>query len=194
MHLGENGEVLQTVVVSLDEVKKDIQSWVPAMLSEYRSLTEETQAIEKVDVNQLDDSAVEYVPGKLVCTVKAGPNGGRKKCRGVICGNLLDSSSDPLPGSAYASGADGPLIRTVLHHGVQRGWGASTVDIKTAFLLAPRPAPESGRETIMGASSHLGVSGGLQSYRTLAGAESTVRFSELSSSMSWAQGWNAQGL
>ena len=149
VHLGENGEVLQTVVVSLDEVKKDIQSWVPAMLSEYRSLTEETQAIEKVDVNQLDDSAVEYVPGKLVCTVKAGPNGGRKKCRGVICGNLLDSSSDPLPGSAYASGADGPLIRTVLHHGVQRGWGASTVDIKTAFLLAPRPVPESGRETIV---------------------------------------------
>ena len=149
VHVGENGEVLQTVVVSLDDVRKDIKSWVPAMLSEYRSLTEETGAIEPVDVSHLDDSMVEYVPGKLVCTVKAGPAGGRKKCRGVICGNHLSESSDPVPGSAYASGADGPLIRAVLHHGVQRAWGASIVDIKTAFLLAPRPVPDSGRETIV---------------------------------------------
>ena len=77
------------------------------MMNEYRSLTEETHAIEPIDEKDLDDQQVELVPGKLVCTLKAGPNGGKRKCRAVICGNLLDDEKDPCP-SSYASGADGP--------------------------------------------------------------------------------------
>ena len=142
-------EVLQTTVVSLDEVRKDLDGWRQAMLNEYRSLTSETQAIEPVDVGTLNDQEVEYVPGKLVCTLKAGPNGGRKKCRGVICGNLVDQSVDPTPWGSYASGADGLLIRTTVKHGVQQGWGITTTDVKTAFLLAPRPKPEGAREVIV---------------------------------------------
>lgn len=142
-------EVLQTTVVSLDEVKKDLDGWRQAMLNEYRSLTSETQAIEPVDVGTLNDQEVEYVPGKLVCARKAGPNGGRKKCRGVICGNLVDQSVDPTPWGSYASGADGLLIRTTVKHGVQQGWGIATNDVKTAFLLASRPKPEGAREVIV---------------------------------------------
>ena len=149
VHLGENGEVLQTVTVSLEEVRKDLPGWHQAMLNEYVSLTGETKAIEPIDVSTLQDQDVEYVPGKLVCTIKAGPNGGRRKCRSVICGNLLEESADPVPGTAYASGADASLTRATLQHAVQRGWGASITDVKTAFLLAPRPVPESGREAIV---------------------------------------------
>ena len=90
-------EVLQTMVVSLDEVRKNIDEWKSAMWNEYKSLTEETRAIEPVDASVLGDLDVELVPGKLVCTLKAGPRGGRKKCRAVICGNMLDQETDPCP-------------------------------------------------------------------------------------------------
>ena len=141
-------EVLQTMVVSLDEVRNNLDAWKQAMVNEYRSLTEETHAIEPVDVQDLDDQQVELVPGKLVCTLKAGPNGGKRKCRAVICGNLLDDEKDPCP-SSYASGADGLLIRASIKHGVEQGWGISTTDVKTAFLLAPRPRVEGTREVII---------------------------------------------
>ena len=141
-------EVLQTVVVSLDEVRNNLEGWKQAMMNEYRSLTEETHAIEPIDVHDLDDQQTELVPGKLVCTLKAGPNGGKRKCRAVICGNLLDDEKDPCP-SSYASGADGLLIRASVKHGVEQGWGISTTDVKTAFLLAPRPRVEGTREVVV---------------------------------------------
>ena len=141
-------EVLQTTVVSLDEVRKNVEVWKSAMMNEYRSLTEETHAIEPIDEKDLDDQQVELVPGKLVCTLKAGPNGGKRKCRAVICGNLLDDEKDPCPNS-YASGAGGLLIRATVKHGVEQGWGITTTDVKTAFLLAPRPRVEGTREVII---------------------------------------------
>ena len=89
-------EVLQTMVVSLDDVRKNIDDWKSAMWNEYKSLTEETRAIEPVDASVLENQDVELVPGKLVCTLKAGPRGGRKKCRAVICGNMLDQELTPV--------------------------------------------------------------------------------------------------
>ena len=56
---------------------------------------------------------------------------------------------DPAPGNLYASGADGILIRATLAHSVQMGWGAGLTDIRTAFLLAPRPKPQDAREVIV---------------------------------------------
>lgn len=71
----------------------------------------------------LPPDTVEYVPGKLVCVVKAGPNGGKKKCRGVICGNMMENDSSPV--GIYASGADATLIRAVLRHSVLKNWGCT---------------------------------------------------------------------
>ena len=105
------------------------------MRAEYESLTRETEAILPVNVKDLDPQQVEFVPGKLVCVVKAGPKGGKKKCRGVICGNMMES--DPSP------------IRAVLRHASLMKWGCSTTDIKTAFLLAPRVAAPQQREVIV---------------------------------------------
>jgi len=140
-------EVLQTVTMSLGDVRKDLESWVPAMKDEYHSLVVDTQAIEPVDVASLPPDTVEYVPGKLVCVVKAGPNGGKKKCRGVICGNMMENDSSPV--GIYASGADATLIRAVLRHSVLKNWGCTVTDIKTAFLLAPRLEVPGQREVVV---------------------------------------------
>ena len=147
--LPDQGEVLQTTTVSLNEVRANLNEWKEAMMKEYQSLIHETRAIEPVMITDLDQESVEFVPGKLVTVRKAGPQGGKKKCRAVVCGNLLQSDLDPAPGSLYASGADGVLIRATLAHSVQRGWGIGLTDIKTAFLLAPRPKPSGSREVIV---------------------------------------------
>ena len=67
----------------------------------------------------------------------------------VVCGNLLNGDLDPSPAGIYASGADGTMIRSVLAYGVNRGWGMSLTDIRTAFLLAPRPIPTDTREVVV---------------------------------------------
>ena len=56
---------------------------------------------------------------------------------------------DPPPGSPYASGADGILIRAALSYAVERRWGIATTDIRTAFLHAPRPKLNESREVIV---------------------------------------------
>ena len=96
----------------------------------------------------------------MVCVIKAGPNAGKKKCRGVICGNMMDS--DPSPIGVYTSGADGTLIRTVIRHAALRKWGVSTTDIKTAFLLAPRVAVANQREVCVISPTHFGFCGDLR--------------------------------
>jgi len=128
------GEALQTTTVPLNEVRCEFREWKDAMIKEYNSLVHETKAIEPVDLSVLSQEAVEFVPGKLVTVRKAGPNGGKKKCRAVVCGNLLQSDLDPAPGNLYASVAHGILIRAALAHSVQKGWGAGVTDIPPCSL------------------------------------------------------------
>ena len=97
--------------------------------------------IEPVDLSVLSQEAVEFVPGKLVTVRKAGPNGGKKKCRAVVCGNLLQSDLDPAPGNLYASVAHGILIRAALAHSVQKGWGAGVTDIPLCSLAETSGCP-----------------------------------------------------
>ena len=78
------GEILQTTTVPLNEVRNELREWKDAMMKEYNSLVHETKAIEPVDLSVLNQEAVEFVPGKLVTVRKAGPNGGKKKCRAVV--------------------------------------------------------------------------------------------------------------
>ena len=147
--LAGQGEVLQTTTIPLNDVRKELPLWKEAMLKEYHSLVHETKAIEPVELSMLDQENVEFVPGKLVTVRKTGPNGGKKKCRAVVCGNMLSSDLDPAPGSLYASGADGILIRATLAHSVEMDWGIGLADVRTAFLLAPRPQPVETREVIV---------------------------------------------
>ena len=142
---GSGGEEqLQTATVPLHKVRMEKEKWYDSMLAEYKSLTAETKAIRPVTRSEIDPEA-ELVPGKLVCAIKAG---GRYKCRAVICGNLASPEADPMPSSLlYASGADGVLIRCALRKAAHHQWDLATTDIKTAFLLAPRPV-EQGAKTV----------------------------------------------
>ena len=149
-----SSQVLQTYNVPLQEVRANLAMWRPAILSEYESLTKITKAVRPVHRDTLKHRTdVEYAPGKLVTTVKA-PHG-KMKARLVVCGNMVEASVDAQTEDqekeglseylnktksrdTYASGADAAAIRATLRHAGDHGWGCASIDVRTAFLLAPR--------------------------------------------------------
>ena len=66
----------------------------------------------------------------------------------MICGNLvhpLDESRDKAitpKNELYAGGIDGVAIRSVLRKAAASSWDVATIDVKTAFLLAPCSATQ----------------------------------------------------
>ena len=62
----------------------------------------------------------------------------------MICGNLLTDGNGESSKSAvdkkenYAGGIDGTALRCVLRKTAHERWDLATVDVKCAFLLAPR--------------------------------------------------------
>ena len=77
----------------------------------------------------------------------------------MVCGNRLErvgpgddgpAADGPQPStspySTYAGGADGALLRCLVKKASCENWGVASLDVATAFLLAPRreserPAP-----------------------------------------------------
>lgn len=136
----EAPEFLQTRMVGLSEVRKNIEEWKPSMIKEYGALVE-SEAVEPINREKMMEMKQEAVntgrtfdmpPAKAIFSRKAGS--GRHKCRGVACGNHMKLRSDE---STFASGAGGPEVRLLLKVAATKGWSASTVDVKTAFLNAP---------------------------------------------------------
>lgn len=132
-------EWLQTVTVSAADVRRELDAWRPAALSEYRSLLEkgvirplgpgEQAKLEQACREQ--GKIFEVVPGKAVCTRKA-PDG-KRKVRGVVCGNFME---DRDVGDVYASGIDVAAVRAMIRNAAS-GYELATVDVKTAFLQVP---------------------------------------------------------
>ena len=148
-------EILQTRIVPNDEVYKDRNLWLEAIMKEIQSL-EGKKAIRRLTPAEVayyqreHGDKVEVVPGKAIHAVKA-PDG-RRKCRLVVCGNYLKGAGRG-PGDRseaaqlYAGGADTTCLRTSLPLAASRGWQAASLDIKTAFLNAPlRTLQESSRK------------------------------------------------
>ena len=161
-------EVLQTRTVPLSEVNANLEEWVDAIKAEYDSLTKVTGAIIPIHKDSLKGRTdVEFAPGKLVATIKplgqtSGDNGGkqhgRKKARLVVCGNRVEPSGDQQlkmseenqeesfseyrnkgkKYDTYAGGVDGTSVRAVLRKAGGMKWSCAGIDVKTAFLLAPR--------------------------------------------------------
>ena len=76
-----------TKTVSMGEVRSELEEWKVAAKKEYTALVEESKAVKlirKRDIDQIQ-GPVEVFPAKAVCTRKA-PDG-RRKVRGVVCGN-----------------------------------------------------------------------------------------------------------
>lgn len=135
----EQEEFLVTRTVGSTEVQQELELWRPAIEKEWKSLIQETQAVKQItreELRRLSEErgqTVEILPAKMVCTRKAGT--GLRRARAVCCGNYQTSSEE---GSTYAGGVDSVTVRTALRWGALQGWTAAVLDIKTAFLNAPR--------------------------------------------------------
>ena len=124
-----------TKTVGMQEVRTELQHWIEPAKKEYIAMTEELKAVRPVSRKEVNDlpGMVEFLPSKAVCTRKA-PDG-RRKVRGVVCGNFASSTAQE---DTYASGADATQIRSLAKMAAMRGWSLAGTDIRTAFLHAPR--------------------------------------------------------
>ena len=141
-------EVLQTKIVSQQEVRRHLPDWIDPIKTELKALFETKQALRPIGpqrVRQLvSEGKAEILPSKMVWTVKPCPNyrQGRRKARLVACGNFQnhDSEGDSL----FAGGATGVALRVAPSMASQFGWGGYVTDVKTAFLNAPMKLGASG--------------------------------------------------
>ena len=143
----EEDEVLQTRIVSNNEVIRDPEKWKQAI---HKELNENLmgKAIHRLTPEEAKklmdtfDGRVEVVPGKAIHSIKA-PDG-RHKCRIVVCGNYLGEDGLPADPTAkkkkdpayYASGADVTALRVALAEASTHEWHCATLDVKAAFLNA----------------------------------------------------------
>ena len=144
---GKPPTVLQTYTVPLAAVKQNLDDWIGPIKAEYDQLVSESRAVKPVTLQELERMPgyqnMELAPSKLVTTVKA-PHG-KHKARIVICGNLVTSAQGDKPkeqvdrSELYAGGADATAIRCMVRKtAMTDGWDMGVLDIKGAFLLAPR--------------------------------------------------------
>ena len=134
---------LHTRTVSLPEVKRELPLWKDAAEEELRALFERTRACEKVTEAQVqgwirEGQTVHVLPGKAVCTRKAGV--GKRRFRAVVCGNHLPSDAETHGLSTFASGVESISVRAAAALASRKGWSVSGLDIRTAFLNAPARA------------------------------------------------------
>ena len=133
---GEEEEILQTRIVGLDEMIRDLPLWDEAIRSELTSLFEKKGALRRVEKAERDQIKKDHpeiipIPAKLVVTRKAG---GKRKVRIVACGNYAEKKEGE---DVFASGSDTISLRLALRKAVEKDWEAATTDVRTAFLNAP---------------------------------------------------------
>ena len=158
----EHNVFLQTRMYSLAEVRENLEEWIPCMESEFKSLTEETGAIRVITPDEAEslrkdaqerNILFEKIPGKAIFSRKAGS--GRHKCRACACGNYMSQRATE---DTYAGGTGSTEVRTILRRAGLVGWSAVTLDIKTAFLRAPR---DHSKEVVVVTPLHLFTLAGL---------------------------------
>ena len=137
-------EVLQTRLVSVQEVRQNMEEWKEPFQEEYDTLC--NTVIKKLDPEALKEvlqSAVkvERIPSKIVPTIKP-PH--KKRGRIVACGNYAAAPETDVS----AGGIETICLRTLLRKVTQRRWAAATIDVKKAFLNAPR-AEKAGHVTLI---------------------------------------------
>eukprot|EP00439_Symbiodinium_sp_Y106_P072524 s1692_g13.t1 len=132
---------LQTKIVSQDQVRREPQKWREALVEEFQSLIQKTQAVEDISEQQYLDLArnpqvsVELIPGKVVYNHKSS---GRRKARIVGCGNFCQSDTASQKEDLFASGVGSESIRMVVRRAaLDPSWELVSVDVRTAFLQAP---------------------------------------------------------
>ena len=142
----EEGEVfLQTRTVSLQEVRRSLPLWIPPLQTEIDNF-DNNHAIERIDEKetrrimeeaQQKGQRAELIPGMGVFTRKAGD--GRRRARVVCCGNYMEAREGD---EVYATGADSTQLRAILRLAALCQWECLSLDVKSAFLLAPKAQGE----------------------------------------------------
>ena len=136
---------LQTRTVSLQEVRKSLPLWIPPLRTEIDNFdnNKATKRIDEEETKRILAEALEkgeraeLIPGMGVFTRKAGD--GRRRARIVCCGNYME----PRAGDeVYATRPDSTQLRATLRVAALRKWECLTLDVKSAFLLAPKAQGE----------------------------------------------------
>ena len=125
--------MLQPRTLSMSEVYKDLEAWIPALAEELQALTTTHGAIQVVSLEDIERMTkegylIETIPSKIVPTLK--PPNAKKRARIVGCGNFVDlrdksvdessSLTSPVSDKAYdrrklyASGVDIDALRIQL--------------------------------------------------------------------------------
>ena len=132
----EEEEILQTKIVSPQDVKRNADAWKEAIEAELKSLMETKRALRVVppeEARQMtQDQGLLAVPAKVVFTIKPDATNprGKKKCRIVACGNYApDAEMD-----CFAAGTDAATLRLALAMASKKAWYGANLDVKTAFL------------------------------------------------------------
>ena len=134
---GNQTQVLQTQLVAMDEVRRNLEDWRQAFADEVEALT--ATALEPIDEARFKEllggpMEVECLPMKGVASLKPPC---RKKARIVVCGNYATEKEDEGLDNSV-SGVDSVVIRTFVNIAVHKNWTASCIDVSKAFLQAPR--------------------------------------------------------
>ena len=142
---------LHTRTVAAAEVRKELPLWVGPAREELESLFERTEACQRIDEQKVqqwvdDGQAIHILPGKAVCTRKAGI--GKRRFRAVVCGNYMPQDAASQESETFASGVECISVRCAIAFAARQGWRASCLDIRTAFLNAPA-RPGSGLKIVV---------------------------------------------
>eukprot|EP00439_Symbiodinium_sp_Y106_P044585 s732_g5.t1 len=156
-------EELEVVLnVPLEQVKRNITVWIPAIDKELATLFKNGKGGTLRSIPMSEARAREargeltIVPSKLVFTVKPPAQGAlkndntkggaktnkpkwRRKCRLVLCGNFASRPEGQSQADLYAAGATADSMRTALAIASACLWAGAGSDINGAFLLAPWP-------------------------------------------------------
>ena len=147
----EGDPPLQTRIVSVEEVLKDVETWWNPMLAEYQALVIEKRVVSPVTAQELarrEAAGEEFqiIPAKLIFSLKAFT--ARRKVRCVACGNYL-GEGNYTANQLYAGGLDVVSLRVCLVLMVRKQWSAGVVDIKTAFLNAELEGQDLGAKRVV---------------------------------------------
>ena len=121
---------------------RDWEKWLEAVDAEVNSLTREKEALKKLTPEEHQEikrkaeeegRKIEYLPTKVVFTVKPIPGAFKRKVRWVVCGNLEPKKEGE---QTYSGGADATALRVLIWASAKYGWKGCVLDIKTAFLNA----------------------------------------------------------
>lgn len=125
----EEEEVLQTQTISLDVVRQNLEEWTPAFKTEVDSILS-TGAMEVISDEKYRKLLQEHPDLERLPML-------------AVCGNhsskqLQPGEPDPSVGDPSVGGIDTVAIRCILNLAAQRDLEVGSLDVKGAFLQAPR--------------------------------------------------------